>query len=261
MDRGIYDIAVLADPASAWNHKLVLPFGQSTAPYHKQSTPTTVLDHNAALARVHGREQLAEHPGQEREQRRQRRGRDDAEGAHPRGVRLDPLHDRPGLLGREHRPARGREHLPGPARRHHAAVQLPRHLDDRERGDRLRAAAALLGDGLAAALGRLQQRAFVSGHQTAVELQRLGARLRLRPVGEPVAVEHDHRLRRARKTRSTTPVTNPDGVRCDLPTTRSRSGARARRTASPSGRATTSASSTASTRCRAGRSRPSSSST
>jgi hypothetical protein len=46
MDRGIYDIAVLADPA-AWNHKLVVPFGQSTAPYHKQSTPTTVLDGNA----------------------------------------------------------------------------------------------------------------------------------------------------------------------------------------------------------------------
>jgi hypothetical protein len=56
MDRGIYDIAVLADPnqpwtpwasQSSWNHKLVLPFGQSTAPYHKQSTPTTVLDDNA----------------------------------------------------------------------------------------------------------------------------------------------------------------------------------------------------------------------
>jgi hypothetical protein len=56
MDRGIYDIAVLADPGKpwtawapqpAWNHKLVTPFGQSTAPYHKQSTPTSVLDGNA----------------------------------------------------------------------------------------------------------------------------------------------------------------------------------------------------------------------
>jgi hypothetical protein len=56
MDRGIYDIAVLADPnqsweawapQASWNHKLVVPFGQSTAPYHKQSTPTSVLDDNA----------------------------------------------------------------------------------------------------------------------------------------------------------------------------------------------------------------------
>src|SRR4051794_14680692 len=42
-DRGIYAIAVLADPG-AWNHKLLTYFGASTAADHQQSQPSAVLD-------------------------------------------------------------------------------------------------------------------------------------------------------------------------------------------------------------------------
>jgi hypothetical protein len=55
-DRGLYELAVLADPTSpwtpwapqrVWNHKLVVPFGASTAPHHSQDAPTSALDDNA----------------------------------------------------------------------------------------------------------------------------------------------------------------------------------------------------------------------
>ncbi|HEU5476000.1 MAG TPA: DUF6351 family protein [Actinophytocola sp.] len=46
-DRGIYDIAVLFDPAAntpaGWNHKLVVPFGGGSAPHHVQELPGQVL--------------------------------------------------------------------------------------------------------------------------------------------------------------------------------------------------------------------------
>src|SRR5581483_317547 len=42
-DRGIYAIAVLAEPG-AWNHKLLSYFGASTAADHLQSQPSKVLD-------------------------------------------------------------------------------------------------------------------------------------------------------------------------------------------------------------------------
>jgi hypothetical protein len=55
-DRGLYRLAVLFDPAApwapwapqhGWNHKLVVPFGASTAPHHSQDAPTSVLDDDA----------------------------------------------------------------------------------------------------------------------------------------------------------------------------------------------------------------------
>ena len=140
-------------------------------------------------------------------------------------LRPDPLHDRPGLLGRQHRPARGREHLPGPARRPDAAVQLPGHVDDGERGDRLRAADALLEQHLAAALGRRGAAHVRVRAPVARELPRLGARLRLRPVDEPVADEHDHRLRRAGRAAVQRRRRTPTASAAPSPTTRSRSGA------------------------------------
>src|SRR3954471_18591466 len=48
-DRGIYAIAMLADPGG-WNHKLLTYFGASTAPDHQQSQPSKVLD-DMALSR------------------------------------------------------------------------------------------------------------------------------------------------------------------------------------------------------------------
>jgi Tannase-like family of unknown function (DUF6351) len=51
-DRSIYRVAVLADPAatvspfteSAWNHKVVWPFGGGSAPHHTSDLPVSVLD-------------------------------------------------------------------------------------------------------------------------------------------------------------------------------------------------------------------------
>ena len=52
LNRGIYDVAVLADPAKpwtpwqpqeAWNSKLMLTFGSGCAPGHSQATPIDVL--------------------------------------------------------------------------------------------------------------------------------------------------------------------------------------------------------------------------
>src|SRR3954470_13266471 len=48
-DRGIYAIAMLADPGG-WNHKLLSYFGASTAPDHQQSQPSKILD-DMALSR------------------------------------------------------------------------------------------------------------------------------------------------------------------------------------------------------------------
>jgi hypothetical protein len=58
-DRGIYKIAVLADPAKdwqpwepqkAWNHKLHVPFGGGCSAHHRQTAPGGVLD-DLALSR------------------------------------------------------------------------------------------------------------------------------------------------------------------------------------------------------------------
>src|SRR5215831_20306248 len=54
-------------------------------------------DRHGAFARLHGRQQLAEHTRPEREHGRVGRGRDDAEGAHRGDLRRDPLHDRHGV--------------------------------------------------------------------------------------------------------------------------------------------------------------------
>jgi hypothetical protein len=59
MDRGIYDVAVLFDPAepwqpwapqAGWNHKLYVPFGPSCAPRYRQEPPEDVMS-DLALSR------------------------------------------------------------------------------------------------------------------------------------------------------------------------------------------------------------------
>src|SRR4051794_222825 len=45
-DRGLYKLAVLADP-KGWNHKLLVPFGASTSMHHSQDAPTDVMDDDA----------------------------------------------------------------------------------------------------------------------------------------------------------------------------------------------------------------------
>lgn len=58
-DRGLYEVAVLYQPhhpwsawkpQRGWNHKLLVPFGASTAPHHSQDAPTSVMD-DSALSR------------------------------------------------------------------------------------------------------------------------------------------------------------------------------------------------------------------
>src|SRR3954452_23248820 len=55
-DRGLYELAVLADPKKpwrpwasqpAWNHKLLVPFGASTSMHHSQDAATSVMDDDA----------------------------------------------------------------------------------------------------------------------------------------------------------------------------------------------------------------------
>lgn len=62
-DRGLYAIAVLADPARpwtpwapqpAWNHKLIVSFGASTAVHHVQGMPTAVVDQGASTGNPQG---------------------------------------------------------------------------------------------------------------------------------------------------------------------------------------------------------------
>ena len=52
MDRGLYDVAVLADPAGSWapwasqrgwNHKVLYQFGGGTAPWHTNGAPSSDL--------------------------------------------------------------------------------------------------------------------------------------------------------------------------------------------------------------------------
>src|SRR5262249_60583680 len=52
MDRGLYDIAVLSDPAAnwapwasqpGWNHKVLYQFGGGTAPWHTNDAPQSDL--------------------------------------------------------------------------------------------------------------------------------------------------------------------------------------------------------------------------
>jgi hypothetical protein len=59
IDRGIYQVAVLSDPARSWapwapqqgwNHKVVWPFGGGSAPWHVTGLPSNVLD-DMALSR------------------------------------------------------------------------------------------------------------------------------------------------------------------------------------------------------------------
>ena len=55
-NRGLYALAVLADPKKpwepwapqpAWNHKLLVPFGASTSMHHSQDPPSNVMDDKA----------------------------------------------------------------------------------------------------------------------------------------------------------------------------------------------------------------------
>src|SRR4051794_14449694 len=182
MDRGIYAVALLDDPAKpwapwapqpGWNRKVLWPFGGDCKPYHAQDPPVDPLggmrldqpgsdtydagvdevggsiygNGNAvgrAVEGLRGRRQREQQVRLAVQQRRDRRVDSDAEGAHRGDVRPDPLHDRRRLLGRLDAAAPDRLRLPRPARRHPADGELPGHLGDRAGGRGLPPAEPLL---------------------------------------------------------------------------------------------------------------------
>ena len=159
-------------------------------------------------------------------------------------LRRAPLHDRQRLLGRRARPAAGRQRLPRRLPGHHAGLQLPRRV-------------------VAAGCSTWTTRCCAATSRT----RRAGRRAwRGRPtadravLGPPELRQRDHlhhgdRRRCCDPSRSCPGVaaeqvydakTNPKGVRCSLQDYMVNVfGRRASRTASPAGRGTTSASSTA----------------
>ena len=199
MDRGIYHIAVLADPRSRGGRgrrrrpgttSSSTRFGASTAPYHKQSDAAPTCWTTTRCRAASWSRQLAHDPRQERERRTSPPRRDDAEGAHPRALRLDPLHDRPGLLGRLDRPAPDRAaRTPACSTGSRRSAASPTRGRPRTRSPTA-AADPLLGDDVAAARG---PRGAASGRRPATRRRRAatrGMRSSLRPVDEPVADEH-----------------------------------------------------------------------
>ena len=143
MDRGLYDVAVLANPsarvgavgvAARLEPQGALPVRRRHGAVAHERRAAERPDRHGALARLPRREQQPQHPRQRRERRRLGGGADDAQGAHRRVVRPDPLHDRRRLLGRLDPAAPDRGELSRAARRHPAELQLPGQLDDGERG-------------------------------------------------------------------------------------------------------------------------------
>ena len=158
MDRAIYSVASLMDPAG-WTGKLLWPFGGDCKPFHAQDPPVDPLgglrldqpgdgtfdlgvdlvagsiygngNATAALARGLGRRRQRQHQVRLAVQLGGLRRVDpDAQGAHPRDARADPLHGRRRLVRRLDAAAPDRLRLSGPARRHPADGELPGHLVD-----------------------------------------------------------------------------------------------------------------------------------
>ena len=140
MDRGLYDVAVLANPAGSWapwasqpgwNHKVLYQFGGGTAPWHTNGAPSSDLvdmalsrgfmvannnlnirgdnanDVVSAEALMMLKEHIAETYGSIRY----------TIGAGCSGGSIQQY-----LIAADY---------PGPARRHPAELQLPGQLDDR----------------------------------------------------------------------------------------------------------------------------------
>ena len=76
MNRGIYELAVLADPArpwspwasqAGWNHKVLLAVRRGQPTLAHAGRPLVSAQRHGALARLHGRELVTQHPGPERQ--------------------------------------------------------------------------------------------------------------------------------------------------------------------------------------------------
>ena len=123
----------------AWNHKLLTTSAPHRARTTRSRSPSAVLD-DMALSRgfMVANNGLQIH-GENTNQTRLDRVVHDAQGAHHRALRADPLHDGRGLLGRV-LPVDGRGDVPGAARRAPAQLQVHRPVDDGVRRLRLRPA-------------------------------------------------------------------------------------------------------------------------
>ena len=168
MDRGLYDVAVLANPSAGWapwasqprlEPQGALPVRRRHGAVAHERRAAERPRRPRALARVHGREQQPQHP----------RRRTPTTSSRPRRVMMLKEHIAETYGSIRYTIGAGcsggsiQQHViaadyPGPARRHPAELQLPGQLDDRERGERLPPAAALLRHGRAGLHARRSRR-------------------------------------------------------------------------------------------------------
>ena len=222
MDRGLYDVSVLADPTGSWapwasqpgwNHKVLYQFGGGTAPWHTNGAPQNDLidlalsrgfmvannnlnirgddanDVVSAEALMMLKEHIAETYGR---------------------IRYTIGTGCSGGSIQQHVIAR---RLSRAARRHPAELQLPGQLDDGERGRRLPPAAATTS----ARRPGFTRRAAGGGdgRPRPAACARRGISS-FAPVGIPSRVSNCN-LQGTPFARSVyDPVTNPRGVRCDV---------------------------------------------
>ena len=223
-DRDQYTIAVLYDPSKpfapwspqdGWNHKLLITHGASCGIDHQAGTAPDVVERRRALARLRGDVDGAQQRRPQLQPRHPGRVDGDGEGAPGRAVRRDPLHDRHRLLGRLARPAAGRERLPGHLPGDPARLQLPGRVDARRSSSPTTTSCA--------ATSRTRRKwgtgvvwdplsiAAVEGHPEPRQLDRLRHGL-LDLARRPRTTA----ARACRPRTTTTPQTNPGGVRCTL---------------------------------------------
>ena len=171
------------------------------------------LQHDGALARVHDRVGVAHRPRDQRQRSARRRDHGDAEGADHRDLRRDPLHHGRGLLGRIDPAIQHRRGVSWAAERHPAELHVPGHVDDRDRGRRVRDAAGEL----------LHHRARQYAHDRASAAPSTAT---TRPITAPPGTRRS--CRRAIPTTPAncgsgwpaaltySPVSRPQGIRCEV---------------------------------------------
>ena len=247
MNRGIYDIAVLFDPAkpwtalapqAQWNGKVVYTFGASTGQPRLQFRTEQNWADDAALSRGFmvvdnsltdslynsNRMLVAETLMMMKEHIVDTYGEIGYIDGQRLLGRLDPA---------EHR----RLDLPRPARRHPAELRLPRLDHHRPRGHRLRAAGQLLrrAPEWTALMGGLTQaqinakKTAINGHLDQRRLPVVEQRVRLQQQAGQLRADARHRPERPAPSRRSgaprnncllpaalvyDPVTNPTGTRC-----------------------------------------------
>ena len=136
VDRGIFQMAVLVDPAKPvtpwstdqpWSRKLFYTFGGACGTEHRQLAPRQRAAGGAARRRLRRRHLEPEHLRQQLQRRRLGRGGDDDQGARRSSATASSLHDRQRRLGGLDAAAPAGRELPRAPRRpdHQPGVRGP----------------------------------------------------------------------------------------------------------------------------------------